>query len=143
MIKKTILLQAVAFIFLAGTAFAEPNMHEGKWEISVKSVMTHQGGMQMPAPPMTFSQCITKKDLIPQKQEPGQECKITDKSVSGDTVKWKMTCKSMGMVMDGDGKVTYSGDSFNGTMNMTTNDPQAGKIQFKQDMSGKRIGNCN
>ena len=109
-----ILLIAISISF-AGSG---PNMKEGLWEITVKTKMP---GMEMP--PMKHTQCITKNDLVPQSSQPGQECKITETKVIGNTVTWTMQCKTQGGEMKGTGKITYSGDSFKGTMIMSM--PQA------------------
>ena len=136
MVKKLffasiILLTAISISF-AGSV---PNMKEGLWEITVK---TEIPGMEMP--PMKHTQCLTKKDFVPQgSQQPGQECKITDVKVDGNTVTWSLECKSPGVEMKGTGKTTYSGNSFKGTMVMSM--PQT-NMNITTHMSGKRIGDC-
>ena len=40
--------------------------------------------------------------------------------VDGSTVSWKMSCEKSGMT--GTGKITYSGDAYNGTMHMKMQD---------------------
>lgn len=125
-----ILLIAISISF-AGSG---PNMKEGLWEITTKTKMP---GMEMP--PMKHTQCITKNDLVPQSSRPGQECKITETKVIGNTVSWTMQCKTQGGEMKGTGKITYSGDSFKGTMIMSM--PQA-NMKITSHISGKRIGDC-
>lgn len=125
-----ILLIAISISF-AGSG---PNMKEGLWEITTKTKMP---GMEMP--PMKHTQCITKNDLVPQSSQPGQECKITETKVIGNTVSWTMQCKTQGGEMKGTGKITYSGDSFKGTMIMSM--PQA-NMKITSHISGKRIGDC-
>ena len=112
-----------------------PNMNEGLWEITTKMQMQ---GMDMP--PAKHTQCITKSDLVPQgSQQPGQECEITDVKESGNTVTWTMKCIGQGGEVIGTGKITYSGDSFKGTMTISM--PQA-NMEMNGNLSGKRIGNC-
>ncbi len=125
-----ILLTAISITF-AGSG---PNMKEGLWEITTKTKMP---GMEMP--PMKHTQCITKNDLVPQSSQPGQECKITETKVIGNTVTWTMQCKTQGGEMKGTGKIIYSGDSFEGTMIMSM--PQA-NMKITTHISGKRIGDC-
>jgi len=136
MLKKlvfgSIILLAAISISFAGSG---PNMKEGLWEITVKTEMP---GMEMP--PMKHTQCLTKKDFVPQgPQQPGQECKITDVKVDGNTVTWSLECKSPGGEMKGTGKTTYSGNSFKGTMVMSM--PPT-NMKITTHMSGKRIGDC-
>lgn len=125
-----ILLTAISISFAA----SGPNMKEGLWEITTKTKIP---GMEMP--PMKHTQCITKNDLVPQSSQPGQECKITETKVIGNTVTWTMQCKTQGEEMKGTGKITYSGDSFEGTIIISM--PQA-NMKITTHISGKRIGDC-
>jgi len=128
----SIILLTAASISFAGSV---PNMKAGLWEITVKTEMP---GMEMP--PMKHTQCLTKKDFVPQgPQQPGQECKITDVKVDGDTATWTLECTTQGGKMKGTGKTTYSGNSFKGTMVMSM--PQA-NMNITMHMNGKRIGKC-
>jgi hypothetical protein len=140
MAKKAVL---ACLLLCAGASFcfagAEPNMQEGLWEITSSMEMPGMPSM----PPMKHTQCLTKKDLVPQSQEKAQDCKITQTGTSGNTVTWSMKCSGEEGAMEGTGKVTYSGDTFQGTMTMTMQDPeQGGKMQLTQRMSGRRVGNC-
>lgn len=82
-------LKSIVVIFMAvsflhpSLSFAEPDMREGLWEITVKMDMP---GMPMQMPAMTHTQCITKKDLIPQKPEKNQDCKTISSKTSDNTV---------------------------------------------------------
>ena len=125
-----ILLTAISITFAA----SGPNIKEGLWEITTKTKIP---GMEMP--PMKHTQCITKNDLVPQSSQPGQECKITETKVIGNTVTWTMQCKTQGGEMKGTGKITYSGDSFEGTIIISM--PQA-NMKITTHISGKRIGDC-
>jgi len=125
-----ILLTAISISFAA----SGPNMKEGLWEITTKTKLP---GMEMP--PMKHTQCITKNDLVPQSSQPGQECKITETKVIGNTVTWTMQCKTQDGEMKGTGKITYSGDSFEGTIIISM--PQA-NMKITTHISGKRIGDC-
>jgi hypothetical protein len=95
----------------------------------------------MPQMKNTQIQCLTKKDFVPQSSQPGQECKITERKVVGNTVTWVMVCTNQGGDMKGTGKVTYKGDTFEGTMKMVM--PQQGNMEVTSHVSGRRIGDCN
>ena len=60
-------LLAISVILLAAVSisFADsvPNMQEGTWEITTTMEMQ---GMTTSMPPVTYTQCLTKKDLVPQ-----------------------------------------------------------------------------
>ncbi len=95
-------------VTLSGYATAEPDVHTGLWEITVKSKMQ---GMPMQVPAITHRQCITKEDLVPKSQDPGQECTIEDHTVSGNTVTWRIRCVQQGNTMAGQGRITYKRDT--------------------------------
>ena len=132
LVVSVIILTAVSFA-LAGS---KPNIMDGKWQVTTKMEIP---GMQMSMPPMTHTQCITQDDYVPHSSQPGQDCKITKTRVSGDTVTWTMQCRSQEGEMKGTGKVTYRGDSFEGTISMSM--AQAG-TEMTIYTSGRRIGEC-
>lgn len=134
-----VILVAVSFLYPL-LSFAEPDMREGLWEITVKMDMP---GMPMQMPAMTHTQCITKKDLIPQKPEKNQDCKTISSKTSGNTVSWTIQCRDKdGTTAESSGKVTYKGDKFDGIIDMTVKQPGQGKMKMTQRISGKRIGEC-
>lgn len=135
MIKRVVM--ASVFLWLVsyvGPAQSGPNMKEGLWEITSK---VNVPGMQLPA--HTVTQCLTSQDLVPKSSQPNTECRITDSKVVGDTVSWTMKCSGQGGEMTATGRITYHGDSFNGSMEMTMSD---GGMKMVTTMSGRRIGDC-
>jgi hypothetical protein len=140
MLTKTLVIVSLLATFIfAASAFAGPNMQEGKWEITTKVEMQ---GMPMSMPATKHSMCLTDKDMVPQKPEKNQDCKMIDTKVSGDTVTWKMHCKMDETVVDSNGKITYKKDKFDGVVHMTMTDPDSEKMEMTSTMSGKRIGDC-
>jgi len=121
------------FFAAAVNAGSGLDIEDGMWEIT--SAVKMQG---MTIPPMTFSQCITKDNAVPQNSSPGQDnCKVTDMKTVGSTVSWKVTCNGQGGQMKGNGKITYHGDRFEGKM--TT---ESMGMVMETEMSGKRKGPC-
>ncbi len=59
-------------------------------------------------------------------------CTMSDYKADGDKVSWKMACKGMA----GTGDITFTGDTYEGLMNVTSPHVMAMK------MSGKRVGDC-
>jgi len=135
MLKKLLVISAI-LLFSTSTVFAgsNVNMKEGLWKITSEVKMP---GMSMP--PSTRTQCITKDDLVPQKAQPGQGCRVTDVQYKGDTVTWKIECSGRGGVMTGTGRITYNGDSFVGRVKMIM--PGQG-MKVTTHMKGTRIGDC-
>ena len=129
---SVILLTVISISF----ASSGPNMQEGMWEITSKMEIP---GMPMEMPPTKTTQCLTKKDLAPQSSQSGQECKITQTKVDGDTVTWTMLCKGEGGDMKGSGKITYSGNSFKGVIKMSM---VGNNMEMTCYISGRRIGDC-
>jgi hypothetical protein len=138
MLKKMFTTLVMLFSTIS-ISFADsvPNMQEGRWEITTEMEMP---GMPMKMPPMTHTQCLTKEDLVPQSSQSGDECKITNVEVSGDTVTWVMQCKGQGGETKGNGEMIYSGTSFKGTIKMIM---VQSNMQMTSNIKGSRIGNCN
>ena len=128
-----IIVVNAAAVSLAGS---ELNMQEGKWEITTKVDMP---GMPVNMPPNKNIQCLTKEDIVPKSSQPGQECSITQTKVVGNTVSWTMQCKSQGEEMKGNGKITYSGSSLEGTIKMIMSQAN---MEMISHISGNRIGDC-
>ena len=112
------------------------------WE--VKGEMKLEGlPFPMPPVPVNYTQCLTKKDMIPQKKEKNQDCKMISNEMVGDTVTWVMQCKDKNGVADSTGKITYKGNSFDGTVHTVMKDAKGGaKSESTLQMSGKRTGDC-
>lgn len=130
----------IAFFTLnCSPSSAGPNIEAGKWEITSKIEVP---GMpeNMPQNTFTQTQCLTKDDYVPRgsKNQSGQDCRIEDVQTSGNTVTWTMHCNSAQGQMDGEGEITYHGDTFEGTIKMMT---QGGEMI--QHMNGRRIGDCD
>lgn len=135
MIKKICLILVVVFLALFFNSAAQgQNMKEGLWDITVKMDMP---GMPIQMPPQTFKHCLTKKDMVPQKTEPGEECKIIRHDVRGDTLSWLAECKTREGAMVSNGRTTYRGDTFEGVVNVK----HAG-MEITQQMRGRWIGQC-
>ncbi|MFO8239434.1 MAG: DUF3617 family protein [Dissulfuribacterales bacterium] len=134
--RKVLLLSIVGVIALSVvTAWAGPKMNPGKWEITTKTTMAG-----MPAQSITHIQCITKEDLIPVNQDANQGCQVTDIVYDGNTVSWKISCGAQSGGMKGTGKVTYNGDSMQGTMHMIMS---GSDMQINNQFQGRRIGPCD
>jgi hypothetical protein len=135
--KKTFLLGIGIVLLFVSMAWCGSGLtvKEGQWEMTIETEMT---GMPIKMPPTTYSQCITASDPVPQSQQPGQQCVVKDTVTKGNTVTWTVECDTPGGKSMGQGKVTYSDDTMEGTMNMTT---QGMTITSK--FKGRYLGPCN
>lgn len=116
-----------------GYAGADVNMQEGMWEITSQVKM--QG---MAIPPVTFSQCITKDNLVPREAASEQDaCTVNDMQTIGDTISWTIACKGQGGDMKSKGNITYHGDRFEGEV--TT---EHMGMMMVTEMHGRRTGPC-
>lgn len=135
MIKKIFSLSVLVlgFFFLTDISIAQ-NMKEGLWEITMTMEVP---GMPMKMPPQTYTHCLTKKDMVPQKEEPKQECKMIKHDAKRDTVTWVIECKTKEGTAVSNGRVTYKGTSFEGVIKVK----HAG-MEVTQNLKGKWIGQC-
>ena len=137
MLRKLLVISVVLLTSLSTSiAGSGPNMQEGKWEVTTRMEMP---GMSTSMPAVTSTQCLTKKDFVPQGSQQGQECNITQTKVDGNTVTWTVKCSGQGGELTGTGRMTYSGSSFKGTIEMTMTQPNMKMISH---INGHRIGDC-
>ena len=138
---RNICIALVIVISLVWITSASAEMKEGLWQITTKSEMK---GMPMQMPATTMKQCMTKKDMTPkpEKQPKGQECTTKDQKVSGDTVTYTMECKNADSTTVQSGKMTYKGDSFDGTTDTTIKTKGQPDMNMTSTMSGKYLGPC-
>jgi hypothetical protein len=137
MLKKLITALLILFgIISISFAGSGPDMQEGEWEITSKMEMQ---GMPMEMPTMKHTQCLTEEDFVPQSSQPDQECEFSEVNVTGNTVTWTMQCDSQDGQMEGVGKMIYRGNSFEGTIKMTTS-PE--NMEMTSYIKGHRIGDC-
>lgn len=135
MFKKGCLVLGMLLIFIS-VSFAGSLLNEGLWEITSKMEIP---GMPVPMPPITYRQCMTNQNAVPNQSQPGQECRMENVKTKGNTVSWDMICETQQGEMKSSGKITYKGDRFNGVV--MTDIP--GQGQMKITMTGRRIGKCN
>lgn len=118
----------------------EPNIREGKWEITTELEIPGMSS-DMPQQRFTHTECLKKDDYVPQGSQnkgAGGNCEIKDVRTSGDTVSWTMHCDTGQGDMDGEGTITYRGDTFEGTINTV----MQGGMKMTQHLQGRRIGGC-
>ncbi len=131
---------ALSVLLLQTTpALADPDLQEGNWEITINMEME---GLPFAMPPVTHNQCITRESLIPDSSEPGQDCKILDHDVNGSTVSWRMQCDGDDGRMEGEGRITYAGSSYEGAVLMKVTGTSGEVTQMKLKHQGRHTGPC-
>ncbi len=128
----------------AGAAFAAgPDFKEGEWGVSYRMEVV---GMPFPMPPITArkTMCLDKNNYVPDNSQQGQECKVSDQKVNGNTVTWTMRCRAQERTIEGQGKITYKGDRYDGVMDakLISADNQGPAVGYKYTMQGQRLGVC-
>lgn len=100
--------------------------------------------MTFSIPPVKTTQCLTKKDLVPSTSEKGKEkkCKNIYARVTGNTVAFKTECVDEGVKSVSEGKITYSGSSYSGTVNIETTEKGEEPMTSSAKFTGRRIGKC-
>jgi hypothetical protein len=129
-----ILVLAIAIPTFA--AEGKSPMKPGKWQITITMDMP---GMPMKMPPMTFTNCITKEQAEnpqPPKAKQNDDCKVSDYKMDGNVVTWSMKCEKQNMT--GEGKITFSSDSYEGESHM-----KMGEMEMSQKYAGKYLGECD
>ena len=111
----------------------------GMWE----TTMTMTSPM-FPQPRVeTVTECVEKTefsvdDLMPADQS---DCTITESSVDGNTLNWKMQCQMQGGSGEGGGTFISNGDTGTGEMYMNMK-MQGQSIEMQNSWKGKHIGPC-
>ncbi len=128
-------LPAALLLALAAGAAGAADGSTGKKGVIWESTSSMEvSGMAMP--PQTVRNCAPEGDWKepPTSQPPDAKCKVTDVKQSGKTTTWKMACDGEEK-MTGTGSMTRDGDTYRGTMNITS---ASGTMQMK--LSGRKIG---
>lgn len=129
------LLLTIAIFLLSNTTFASQiNIKEGQWEITTTMEIA---GMPHKMPGMTFTECLTNNDIIPQ-GTPEDGCTITDQHIDGNTAYYAMACDRDGETTTSNGSFTYDNDKMSGKMDITH-----AEMHMSTTYSGKWIGPCN
>jgi len=121
---------------LAPAAQAQATSHPGKYDYSVKVTMM---GMGMPA--ITFSQCVTKKDIDEGKAYVNKDqkgCTYSDMKRDGERISFRMACKDP--VMTGEATGTIGAEAFTIDMRAVVTEPM--KMEQRSTVTAKRVGDC-
>jgi len=115
------------------------NAQEGEWESTMEMKME---GLSFAIPPVTTKHCITKEDVVPKASEKDDKCKIKDQKIVGNKVTWSVECLDKGEKTESQGEITYSGNSYKGTMKTRMTDKAGKTMVSTANMTGRRIGEC-
>lgn len=126
------LLFGMTLLVAASPASAWAAGSDELWEMTTRADMP---GMPMPA--VTETVCLAKgAGYKPGKVPHQRNCEVTDLKVSGSKTSWKVHCSGRDP-LQGSGEVTRTANTMKGTVKLSSRE-----IQMTQDISGKRVGNC-
>ncbi|MBS1212757.1 MAG: hypothetical protein H6R26_1374 [Proteobacteria bacterium] len=139
--KLSYISLALAGMAFCGQVQAGPDMRPGLWEITMQLEMP---GMPMAMPPVKQTMCFTQQDVesgaktVPQDSPDNPtHCKPENFNMRGNTATWTLKCDNMA----GTGSMTYSGDSYSGSSDISMT-MEGETQQMKQTFSGRRLGDC-
>ena len=110
------------------------NAELGMWEWTTTMEIP---GMPFAPPPVTYSECLTKEDLVPNQSGRDGGCKIISQKITGSSIHWKMECVEEGQKMTSEGKMIYSGTTAKGEVNIVSQG-----MKMKSKINGHRTGAC-
>lgn len=134
----------LALIFMSTAALAD-DISPGSWQIMMETRVPAEPGFAPPA--FQLTQCLTAEDardpsrVLGGVSNPGASgCNYTDKSYSGNTFSFAMTCGG-GYGIKASGRIAFTANSMDGTIQSTAN--VAGKpVETQNKISARRLGGC-
>ncbi len=118
------------------------NLVEGYWDTYV--TIRVPGGV-LPLPAIKSSKCITMQDPLPNSSnKAGMSCRVFDKIIAGNDVSWRLECADAKGRMEGQGKITYAGRTFDGGMDIAVQEIGGDRhLKMRYVMRGERVRACD
>jgi hypothetical protein len=148
LLSRTAALTAAAFATLLWAQALQ--LRPGNYEVLVTSQIQLPPNLAAQTPPdllaklqqpQSHQQCITDSDLqrvskqlADKRTQNDQTCKVTSQSIAGGEVKFVLQCAHSTVNFEG----TFSGDSFKGNLNSSTDRGQ----RMSASIAAHRIGDC-
>ena len=139
-------LPGFLFLALSQIAAAESTLseiREGLWELIFKSEITPTPTKQTTSATNISQQCLTRETSAdPHTFLQNIDCEILNLNQHATQMSWDMRCQQQGIQLTGDGKASYSHESFNGTVNVTMQGERYATLKITTQISGRYLGNC-
>jgi len=134
----------LALIFMSSAALAD-DISPGSWQITMETRVPAEPSFAPPA--FQLTQCLTAADardpsrVLGGVSNPGASgCNYTDKSYSGNTFTFAMTCGG-GYGIKASGRIAFTANSMDGTIQSMA--IVAGKpVETQNKISARRLGGC-
>ncbi len=117
------------------------DVRPGLWTLNLTMTVP---GAESEFGPFTKTQCFTEQDARnPGKlfSEMGGECAYRDKRYQGNRFTFSVEC-SGAVPMQGGGEVSFSADSFEGSLEIQAKVSELGQVKTKSRVKGTRVGDC-
>jgi hypothetical protein len=132
MVSVAVVFLVTATVNAQSTSTGAPVMVPGLWEI------TTQTRSPQPGPPITHSVCIDKDHVTrpdPPRTKKIDDCQVFPDAAAANETAYTVRCTKRKIITSS--RFAYSGDHFEGTVNMKSPD---GEVQ--QIYTAKRVGDC-
>lgn len=115
------------------------SIRPGLWETTT----TMESSFMPAMPARRTTECVRESDYDLDRMLSGQgDCRISDRSLAGNTLKWQMSCNTGGgATASGEGEMTSHGDRIEGHMTMMM-ELQGKRMDTKTSWTGRRLGDC-
>jgi hypothetical protein len=137
--RPLVCLLLAAGLTVMPPAWAQTDLQEGLWEISISMTI---GGQPASAQPLVMRQCISQQsaqEVMSQLAGAGT-CATADVQFEGNQASWTMTCSSP-VEIEATGTATFGSDSFDGVMSGQLG-MSGQRMPFSQSFQAHRVGAC-
>jgi hypothetical protein len=118
-----------------------PTLKPGKWEFTTTTEVP-----MLPEPKTTTkTECVKEEQTDPLAAfSKTEDCKVTDRTVNGNSMKWKVECGKGDDTpkVNGSGELTADDSEVEGKMEMVSI-LGGQEMRFKSSWKGKRLGDCD
>ena len=131
-------LLVIFFLCSISVAAEGVKIEPGEWEMTstTSSATLDQDHVQTTSRCIKFSE-LTANDLTPKRGE----CSISENSVTGNTLNWKVACKMQVGTMNGVGSFSSKGTAGSGNMDLDMH-VQNDKFKVQVTWEARRLGDC-
>lgn len=151
---------AILAVCLAGPAWADDAIKQGKWEFSAEvqvpnmpklppgvtlppGIKMGQGGIKMSRTSCVNAATPMPADIHPPQQQHGQ-CKVDRLESNGGAVRWDTTCAQPdGTVIHAEGVAHYTGDTMEATLKAQVSGGGNPQSETTQHITGHYLGPCD
>jgi len=119
-------------------------LEAGRWETRANVFLP---GASFPLPVVKSTRCLTPQDPVPNAVQASarQRCRVLEREVEGDEVRWRVLCEDRQGLVDGRGRIVYGSEGrlFEGEMRVTVLDKERDRrAELLYKLKGAWKGPC-